>query len=207
MGSEPLVVRWVALWALIVVACLVPRVAQAHAMTAALTLEPAVPVPGARGRVIVKLIDPYGVALTGVKMRASVAPMDEPAPVPGPLVEREPGIYSGELLFPEHHTGLIRLEAEFYDDRWSAAVAIRLGEAWFAVKDLAVEFEEVKVASPPRKDLLEPLPGAGPAPAPAPAQPAPSPPASAPLPWKGIAVGVVVIVVVGVGRWIRRGLR
>jgi hypothetical protein len=118
--------------------------------------------------------------------------MDEPAPVPGPLVESQPGIYSGALLFPNDHTGLIRLEAEFYDDRWSASVAIRIGEAWFAVKDLAVEFEEVKHITPPRSDLL-PRPGA----APAPSSPAPSQPAPAPLPWKGIAGGIVVVAVVG----------
>jgi hypothetical protein len=134
---------------------LMARAARAHEMSASLTLEPSIPVPGERGTLTIKLVDPYGVGIPGALVRASVEPLDLPPSDLAQLAETAPGTYSRPVTFPDAVAGVIRVEVVLPDDRWHAMLPIRLGEAWFTVTDWQVELQAGELGSKrPRGPVL-----------------------------------------------------
>jgi hypothetical protein len=183
--------------------CLVMPGAQAHGIFATVTLDPAMPQAGRPAKLLVSLIDPYGVPYDEAQVRASVRRMDElPRPLT-PLALGAPGEFTGQVQFPsEIVAGMLRVEVDFADDKWFVELPLRLDADWFTVKQVPVDLTQTSLVKVPT-----PLPVT---PAPLPVTPTPiiqpSPPADSRLPvwWLlgGISSGLILYLV-----WLARKKR
>lgn len=144
-----------------------PSRAEVHDLGATVTLTPAVPPPGQKGSIAVVLLEANGTPVGGARIRASLGPMDEPAPEPLLLQEGPTGRYTAPLAFPNTVAAIIRLDVELSGQRWQANLPIRMGAEWFRVSGLPLELQQLDASGKPMPEPLPPgvtLPEPTPAP-------------------------------------------
>jgi hypothetical protein len=103
--------------------------ASAHSggVTALVSMEPTLPLPGTIATLLVKLYDPYMVPITEGKLRVTMALDGQAQPPFTPLTEQGKGKYGGPIQVAPAGLAILHVEADLSDGTWSGALPFRIG--------------------------------------------------------------------------------
>jgi hypothetical protein len=114
---------------ILVLLMLIMPVASAHSggVTALVSLEPTLPLPGTIATLLVTVYDPYMVPITEGKLRVTMALDGQAQPPFTPLTELGKGKYSGPIQVAPTGLAILHIEADLQGGTWSGALPFRIG--------------------------------------------------------------------------------